>query len=41
MISQGLTVTKYAENEQTVNEDDWDLHVIRWVHGLPESYRVD
>ncbi|MFT2111584.1 YcgN family cysteine cluster protein [Marinomonas sp. 2405UD68-3] len=40
MVLQGLTVTKYAENETTVDEEDWDLHVIRWVHGLPESYRV-
>ncbi|MCZ2722277.1 YcgN family cysteine cluster protein [Marinomonas sp. 15G1-11] len=41
MIRQGLTVSKYAENESTVNEDDWDLHVIRWVHGLPQSYQID
>ena len=38
MLRQGLTVRQYAVNEATVNDEDWDLHVIKWVHGLPKPY---
>jgi hypothetical protein len=36
MIRQGLTVKDYAINEKRVPEEDWETHVIRWVHGIPE-----
>lgn len=36
MIRQGLTVKDYAINENRVPEEDWETHVIRWVHGMPE-----
>lgn len=36
MLNQGLTVKNYAVNEHRVPEEDWDTHVIRWVHGMPE-----
>lgn len=38
MLRQGLTVRDYAVSEETVNEDDWETHIIKWVHGMPESY---
>ncbi|MBJ7552505.1 YcgN family cysteine cluster protein [Marinomonas ostreistagni] len=38
MISQGLTVSHYAVNENTVDEDRWQEHIIKWVHGMPECY---
>lgn len=36
MVRQGLTVKDYAISENKVPEEDWETHVIRWVHGLPE-----
>ncbi|MBJ7537613.1 YcgN family cysteine cluster protein [Marinomonas transparens] len=38
MLRQGLNVRHYAVNENTVAEEDWDTHIIRWVHGMPEPY---
>ncbi|GAB3482967.1 YcgN family cysteine cluster protein [Marinomonas epiphytica] len=39
MLRQGLTVSHYAVNEHRVPEEDWDTHIIKWVHGMPESYQ--
>lgn len=36
MIRQGLRVSAYAVSENSVAEEDWDTHLIRWVHGMPE-----
>ncbi|ADZ91585.1 YcgN family cysteine cluster protein [Marinomonas mediterranea] len=38
MQRQGLKVSHYAVSESKVDEEDWDTHIIRWVHGMPESY---
>jgi uncharacterized cysteine cluster protein YcgN (CxxCxxCC family) len=40
MLRQGLTVRHYAVNENTVDEEDWETHIIKWVHGMPEPYDV-
>ncbi|MBU1294743.1 MAG: YcgN family cysteine cluster protein [Gammaproteobacteria bacterium] len=40
MLRQGLTVRHYAVNENTVDEEEWETHVIKWVHGMPEPYDV-
>ena len=40
MLRQGLTVRHYAVNENTVDEEEWDTHIIKWVHGMPEPYDV-
>lgn len=40
MLRQGLTVRHYAVNENTVDEEDWDTHIIKWVHGMPEPYEI-
>lgn len=41
MLAQGLTVKDYAINENKVPEEDWETHVIRWVHGMPEHLDLD
>lgn len=41
MIKQGLTISHYAVNEKNVAEEDWDTHIIRWVHGLPEPVEFE
>ena len=41
MKRQGLTVEHYAVNENSVEEDDWETHIIKWVHGMPEPYSID
>ncbi|MGO3455000.1 MAG: YcgN family cysteine cluster protein [Marinomonadaceae bacterium] len=38
MIRQGLSVRDYAVPETRVDEEDWETHIIKWVHGLPEPY---
>ena len=38
MLSQGLTVQHYAVNENSVDEEDWETHIIKWVHGMPEPF---
>lgn len=38
MNAQGLTVAHYAENENKVDEDRWQEHIIKWVHGMPEHF---
>lgn len=38
MLRQGLTVQHYAVNENTVEEEEWDTYIIKWVHGMPEPY---
>ncbi len=40
MLRQGLTVRHYAINEQSVDEEDWETHIIKWVHGMPEPYDI-
>lgn len=40
MLRQGLTVRHYAVNEQAVDEDEWETHIIKWVHGTPEPYDI-
>ncbi|MBR7887907.1 YcgN family cysteine cluster protein [Marinomonas sp. A79] len=41
MMRQGLTVEHYAVNESTVDEEEWDTHIIKWVHGMPEPYDMN
>lgn len=41
MIRQGLTVSNYAVNESSVPEQDWETHIIQWVHGMPEPLDFD
>ncbi|MFD1383605.1 YcgN family cysteine cluster protein [Rhodanobacter aciditrophus] len=38
MQRQGLNVSHYAVNENTVDDEDWQEHIIKWVHGMPEKY---
>ena len=38
MKNQGLNVSHYAVNENTVDEERWEEHIIKWVHGMPEPY---
>ncbi|TBR37992.1 YcgN family cysteine cluster protein [Marinomonas agarivorans] len=40
MLQQGLTVSQYAINEDRVAEEDWETHIIRWVHGMPEPIEL-
>lgn len=41
MLEQGLTVAPYAINEDHVPEQDWETHIIRWVHGMPQPIEFD
>lgn len=41
MFRQGLTVKDYAVNEHSVDEEDWDTHIIKWVDGHPEPYDLN
>lgn len=38
MLRQGLSVRHYAVTETSVDEDRWQEHIIRWVHGMPEPF---
>ncbi|SBS33460.1 hypothetical protein MSP8887_02162 [Marinomonas spartinae] len=40
MLRQGLTVRDYAISENKVEEDEWETHAIKWVHGMPKPYDV-
>jgi len=38
MLRQGLSVRHYAVSENNVAEEDWETHIIKGVHGMPETY---
>jgi len=40
MLRQGLTVRDYAISENKVEEEEWETHAIKWVHGMPKPYDV-